>query len=103
VNSVKKRSYKNTPGRTRTSDLRIRNPLDENDKPLNINDLTIQESGAYKPAYKNNPKIGSNQDKNDTRNLPTDLAEIVAVWPELSEHIKAAIKALIQIHKAEKK
>jgi hypothetical protein len=30
------------------------------------------------------------------------LAEIVAVWPELPEHIKEAIKALIQAHKGEK-
>jgi len=39
----------------------------------------------------------------DTSELPSDLAEIVAVWPELPEHIKAAINALVQTHKAEKK
>jgi len=38
------------------------------------------------------------QGKIDTQNLPDDLAEIVAVWPELPEYIKAAIKALVQTH-----
>jgi hypothetical protein len=31
------------------------------------------------------------------------LAEIVAVWPELPKHIKAAMKALVQAHNREKK
>jgi hypothetical protein len=43
------------------------------------------------------------QGKINTCNLTADLAEIVAIWPKLPEHIKAAIKALVQTHKREKK
>jgi len=32
-----------------------------------------------------------------------DLAAIAKAWPDLPEHIKQAIKALIQTHEAEKK
>ena len=35
----------------------------------------------------------------DTSELPADLTEIVAVWSELPEHIKAAIKTLVEAHK----
>jgi hypothetical protein len=35
--------------------------------------------------------------------LNSDLAEIARTWPDLPGHIKAAIKALIQTHEAEKK
>jgi len=29
---------------------------------------------------------------------PSDIAEIVTIWPELPEHIRQAIKALVQSH-----
>jgi len=34
--------------------------------------------------------------KIDAQNLPDDLAQIVAVWLELPEHIKQAIKTLVK-------
>ena len=41
------------------------------------------------------------QGKFDTSDLPTDLVQIVTVWFDLPEHIKAAIKALVQTHNTE--
>ncbi len=86
------RALGNTPGRTRTCDLRIRNPLPENDNDSESKDLENTETGAYKPAYKENPKMA----ENEADSIPSDLAQIVSVWPGLPEHIKAAIKALVK-------
>jgi len=61
--------------------------------------LRSTENGAYKPAYKENPKTAQNQ----RQTLPPDLAKIVQVWPELPEHIKVAIKTLIQAQSTETK
>ena len=44
-----------------------------------------------------------NEPKNDIKTLPPDLVEIIAVWPQLPEHIKAAVNALIQAHITEEK
>ena len=61
----------------------------------------IEQSSLKAPktliSKRGGAKSGAPKDKNDS-----DLAEIIAVWLELPGHIKAAIKALIQTHKAEK-
>jgi len=48
---------------------------------------------------------GAKSDAPDGQNPPQDahLAAIVKAWPELPEHIKAAIKALVQTHMTEKR
>ena len=55
----------------------------------------MPQKGAYKPAYKKIQKTSEDQ----PLNIPAELAEIVAIWPELPVHIKAAIKALVQTYK----
>ena len=80
--------------RIRTCDRLIKSQLTESDKPTKHNKLQLDDSSTVASAYKENPKTAQNHHQN----MPEDLAEIVAVWPELPEHIKAAIKALIQTH-----
>ena len=60
--------------------------------PEKTNTCETSESALTPQWTPTHPKQG----EIDTSNLPPDLAEIVAVWPELPEHIKAAIKALVQ-------
>jgi hypothetical protein len=68
--------------------------LPKNSKSCNDKALHGTQKGAYKPAYKKYQKTAGNQ----PQDIPTELAEIVAVWAELPVHIKAAIKALVQTH-----
>jgi len=56
---------------------------------------------------------GESGDKSENPNLVSglfskseiepDFLQLIEAWPSLPEHIKAAIKALIQTHKAEEK
>ncbi len=49
-------------------------------------------------TYKQIPK----SDQNEPIELPSELAEIVAVWPELPGHIKAEINALVKTNSSKK-
>ena len=64
--------------------------------PLALSKTPISGEGAAKSDARSAPKQVKHPEI-DTPNLPPDLAEIVAVWPKLPEHIKQAIKALVQI------
>jgi len=66
--------------------------LHEKSKTSESNDLSEAKSSAYKPAYKENQKKGENV----TSKLPPDLAEIIAVWPQLPSAIRSAIVAIVR-------
>ena len=76
----------------RTHDPLIKSPPHKNANNSNNKDLGQPKITAYKPAYKQNQKTA--QKESDP--LSSDLTQIVEVWPELPEHIKAAIKAIIE-------
>jgi hypothetical protein len=71
---------------------RFSKPLSENANHQQSNDLGKDKSFAYSTAYSNILEKAEKQ----AQNLPDDLAQIAAAWPILPEHIKAAIKALVE-------
>ena len=71
---------------------RFSRPSSQNHKDIINKDLQYQQSIAYKPAYKENPK----RDQNQVISIPDDFAEVVTIWQYFPEHTKAAIKPLIQ-------
>ncbi|MHC4143449.1 MAG: hypothetical protein ACYSUD_01590, partial [Planctomycetota bacterium] len=58
---------------------RFQCPMPKNCKSSDIKDLRSGQKGAYKPAYKKSEKNGGDQ----LRDMPAEVAEIVAVWHDL--------------------
>ena len=94
-------SCRNLPIRLRGLEPLTFGSVDRRSKNTNPDKIKTCETAKEQLTPQLTPK-SQKQGEIDTSELPADLAEIVAVWPQLPEHIKAAIKALAQTHKAEK-
>ena len=73
-------------------------PLNGDQKSLQNKDLATGHNIVDRETDSKRSNQAPKQAEIDTQNLPPDLAEVVAVWPELPEYIKAAIKALVRTH-----
>jgi hypothetical protein len=66
---------------------------------------SAEETSTYKTTKgKLTPQLTPKSEKHsqvDTRNMPGDLAEIVAVWSELPDAIRSAIVAIVRASKGE--
>ena len=78
-------------------------PLNGDQKSLQNKDLATRHNIVDRETDSKRSNQAPKTAENQTKNLPPDLAEIVAVWPELPEYIKAAIKALAQTYNIEGK
>ena len=75
-----------TPGRGRTYDLRIRNPLLDRRKQQNGHDLEPSEIPGCTPGCTS---------QTETAPIDADLVKVIGTWPTLPEHLKAAVLALV--------
>lgn len=52
---------------------------------------------TYKTKKKRSATNPPKREQVDAPKLPDDLSEIIAIWPKLPEHVKAAISDIVQV------
>jgi len=67
-------------------------PIPFRSQPSKQQALTTLQKDCVQTSVQTKTK----NDQKQAQKLPSDLAEIVALWPDLPEHIKQAVKALIK-------
>ena len=70
-------------------------PIPLKSQPTGKQQLTTPQKDCVQTSVQTKTK----NDQKQAQKLPDDLAEIVVVWPDLPEHIKAAVKALVGTRK----
>jgi len=76
-------------------------PLAEDRKGSSGKGLVVGDSVVDSKTDSKKPETVPNQAKIDTSELPPELSEITAAWPELPEHIKATILTLVRASRGE--